>query len=342
LLIGAGADVNSADAAKTTPLQLAAAEGDLSLVRLLIARGADVKHRDWKGDTALHKATTKAVAECLIAHGAEVNRADDDGSIPLHFAANAAVAEALLAAGAHLDQRDKEGETPLLAAAAGEERQERLDVARLLVARGADVGARDSRYGFTALDWAIKNNDAELVHRLLDRGVQQRAASFTSGGEGKAQRKTPLLLAAENGGMEAPNADGSGGPSANRGPTTIARLLLDRGADLSARDEMGKTPLIGAALVGDDVMVPLLIQRGADLEAKDKDGYTALHWAAWNWQTSVVRLLIAHGANVNARNNKGETPLDLARSAARIVGSVEGSKQTPVQLLLDATARKGL
>ena len=43
----------------------------------------------------------------------------------------------------------------------------------------------------------------------------------------------------------------------------------------------------------------LLIDRGADIEAKDPYGYTLLHWAALNKSLDMARLLIEHDANTD-------------------------------------------
>ena len=56
----------------------------------------------------------------------------------------------------------------------------------------------------------------------------------------------------------------------------------------------------------------LLIEGGADVNAKDKDDSTSLHWAAAWGHTGIVALLIAHGADVNAKNKGGEMPLHRA------------------------------
>jgi ankyrin repeat protein len=60
--------------------------------------------------------------------------------------------------------------------------------------------------------------------------------------------------------------------------------------------------LIGAAKHGDSETVTLLLERGADIRAIDD---LALRWAAGNGHTKTVALLLERGANINAKKNQG-------------------------------------
>ena len=298
-LVQAGAKLPLAKA-EGLPLLTASGKGNVALTRLLLTHGADVHQRDYNGNTALHRATNEEVAALLLQNGASVADMNRAGQTPLHTAKTIGIANLLLAHGADINRLDRDGQTPLVNAAGGKplSGDEHLDVARMLVARGADVNAVA---GTSALSGAIETNDPELVHRLLDRGA--------------TIAPTDLLRAAHNGILDTGESDGLG-VWANRGPTTIARLLLERGADANVQDDKGQTPLIVASLNGDDLMLPLLLAHGANINAQDKDGCTALHWAAGNGQTRVVRFLLVHSANPALRDTEGKTALDVARVAA--------------------------
>jgi len=96
------------------------------------------------------------------------------------------------------------------------------------------------------------------------------------------------------------------------GDVARVKKLLEKGADLNARDVSGWTPLHEAALNGRFGIAELLIKHGADLNARDKDGNTPLHIAALNNYADVTELLIKHGADLNAKNGDGSTPLHIA------------------------------
>jgi len=86
----------------------------------------------------------------------------------------------------------------------------------------------------------------------------------------------------------------------------LAKLLIEKGADVNAKDNKGKTPLMHA--IGVD-FVKLLIEKGADVNAKDNNGKTPLmHAIIKNFSEKAI-FLIDKGANVNAKDNNGKTPL---------------------------------
>ena len=74
-----------------------------------------------------------------------------------------------------------------------------------------------------------------------------------------------------------------------------AALLLDRGADVNAKNERGWTPLHLAVRRGYTETAALLLDRGADVNAQDKDGETPLHWATVLGHTDTAELLRSRG-----------------------------------------------
>jgi len=74
----------------------------------------------------------------------------------------------------------------------------------------------------------------------------------------------------------------------------VAKVLLERGADVNAREKDGGTALMCAAKDGNVKSVKFLLEHGADVHIKSNDGNTALDWATGNAQ--VIALLKQAGA----------------------------------------------
>jgi uncharacterized protein len=95
----------------------------------------------------------------------------------------------------------------------------------------------------------------------------------------------------------------------------VARLLIERGADVvaPARNEMKVAPLHAAAAQCERELMKLLLDRGADPNAKQQLDYTPLHASAGRGDVDTARLLIERGADVGAKASDGKTAADLAR-----------------------------
>lgn len=97
-----------------------------------------------------------------------------------------------------------------------------------------------------------------------------------------------------------------------KGQITVARFLLDHGAEVNLRDNSGRTPLYRAAASGNKAMVEFLLSRKADPQIADGDGALPLHESVWLGYKSIVELLLAGGTPVDARTRNGATPLQFA------------------------------
>ena len=76
----------------------------------------------------------------------------------------------------------------------------------------------------------------------------------------------------------------------------MALLLTDGGADVSAADKCGSTPLHDALKYRRAAIARLLRGEGANVSLADKNGSTPLHKAAQNGKEAVARLLMDRGA----------------------------------------------
>lgn len=312
----------------------AAQKGHLFVVWSLVRLNPQlVFSRDRSGDTPLHLAANeghKDVVEFLIAHRAEVNAVDNFGETAL-------------------------SDSILFHAA----------VAKLLLARGADVNAARGAYT-DLLSRAATNGDAELVSMLLARNanIDDSLALNRAGNKAVVELllahgadlhgrdwigRTPLEDAAAGGRVEAmaallvhenkenvmSAASAALQAAAAEGRYHAVEYLLTHGADVNARCYNGNTPLSWAVGYRNLNVAHLLLLHGADVRIPSDDGKTPLHWAAQADDLQMAKLLLEYRANVNASTQNGGTPLHDA--AAR--GSME-----MVKLLLgeraDINARK--
>jgi ankyrin repeat protein len=198
-LLDKGADVKYLLPGGEDYLMRAAERTDPNLVRLLLEKGVDPHRASESGDTALtdsYRYPEQGIARLLISAGADVNAAnttngrvkngpiDSFGITPLMLAAgfdDPAGLSILVKAAVNLDTTDHRHMTALMMAIA----TDRVNPAnvRLLVQDGADVNVKD-RYGETALDWARKYRNPEVI-AILEK------AKATEKGLPPAPRKDP-------------------------------------------------------------------------------------------------------------------------------------------------------
>lgn len=94
-----------------------------------------------------------------------------------------------------------------------------------------------------------------------------------------------------------------------RGNVDVVQSMIASGANVSAKDGGGYSPLFWAAMGDRLEIITILIEAGADVNEGDDDGITPLHQAVVNARLDYVTVLINAGAKVNAENSFGITPL---------------------------------
>ena len=98
---------------------------------------------------------------------------------------------------------------------------------------------------------------------------------------------------------------------------------LAKGAAVDTRDQRGTTLLMHAAAIGSPEAVKLLLDKGADVNAHNELEATPLILAAGSVEKA--RLLIEKGAGVNAQSKLGRTPAHHRRGMRRLCAHREAA-----------------
>jgi ankyrin repeat protein len=263
-----------------TPLNEAARLGHLSLVELLLWKGADVDKPDANARTPVLAAAANGhlgVVDRLIQHGADITKTDSENEgllFSLLFRGHFSAAERLLdKGGIPVDSMTVLGITPLLLAA-------RLNCTRVtsrLLDQGADHALRWKNDGQTAFLRAVNYQSAATVHLFEQRGVADYSAVDNSG-------TSAVHLAARRDNL-----------------SMLRRFLRGHEALALQTDFTGADTLCVAADYGSDSTIPFLISIGFKPDGLGKHciGLTPLSFAAWDGNATTTKLLIKAGANVN-------------------------------------------
>jgi ankyrin repeat protein len=278
------------DADGSSPLHHAAAFGTIDTLKLLIAKGADVKAVNRRKAQPLHWTIGDAVrVKMLLDNGVDPNATTGDGRTALYLATlaenNFDVIQLLLSKGANPNKKSVNGNSVLAAAAA------RGDVRtmRALLAANADVHATAGT-GNTALHAAAMSRSLEAVRLLAERGANVNALN---------KRKLSVLSNA-----------------AMYGSEDIVKYLLAKGAKVNGQDERGYSALMYAAYseATPAAIVKELIARGADLDCTG-EGETAQTLAAKRGDTEVARLLKAAPKTTKLPDHGARTPSSAITAA---------------------------
>ncbi len=96
------------------------------------------------------------------------------------------------------------------------------------------------------------------------------------------------------------------------GRVDFARMLLDNGADVNAKDSTDRTPLHFASDYGYLKLAQFLLDQGANLDAQTSSQSTPLYMASRSGHLEIVQVLLDHGADVNVRGLYYLTPYQAA------------------------------
>lgn len=326
LLLQNGLDPNIKRRGGNTALYMAARNGDLPCVRLLLKHGAAVDVGN--DENVLPHIVATAMGFCdvvqeLINHHAPVNAVYGKPQWrALHAGArgNLKMIQLLKMAGAELDARARYLQnTPLHLAV----ESSHTEAANELVKLGADPDAQ-SMHGRTALFIAVERGDVATAKLLVDLGTNdclkstKGIAAIHKAILSDSLEIVEILLASRypTQNLADLELDTPLHYDARSRNLDILKILLTGLAEPALRNEQERTPLHIAASLGDMETVILLLEYSADPIARDKYEMLPLHLAAANGQATVAELLLSQDADCNATASNGVTPLHLAAAAA--------------------------
>jgi len=268
--------------------------GGLGIVEVLLDYGFSANSRSGHGQTPMqiissHKSSRNDVSEqiaiirTLAAHDADMKALDSNGHTVLHLAVRSSPRpesiSCLIDAGADVDAVDSYGHTALCSAVRIDSRPE---IVSCVVDAGADIKAID-RSGRTVLHLAVIQNNRQITPKDCTKS-SRHSWPLDSKGITNFKKAVPILLNA--------------------------------GADASAQDEDGNTPLHLA--FGKEFLAAVTVLTEEESRLFEDHIRKALR--------PVVQELILHGANLTTKNNDGITAADLINdlsdSIARAFGGV--------------------
>ncbi|KAI1771105.1 ankyrin repeat-containing domain protein [Hypoxylon cercidicola] len=370
-LIQAGAEVNEpqghphGDSRTWTPLAIACRNGFPKTVEALLVGGADANAIGPYGvDTALwFPVIDEPNVECvkiLLRHEANPNH--DLFEIPLlvEMAERSYDSTHLLplcdalfhgVQPINLNAINDAGQTALMIAS----QSGKLDLVQWLLTSGADTNVLDRNNKY-ALYYATRNAHIDVVDALLQKGAKMDLVH--------ASGEEPLLFNAIScpeimrllldSGADANLVSSQGKTALNMasryGMVEVAKILLEKGADINHKDRYGWAPIFDAVgycpnvaltrllaengaemddMVHDETILHLALgedieilktllesRKGFDINTVDKTGLTALHSAVYESDINYMQVLIRAGADLNKPDRDGETPLhDAAQEA---------------------------
>lgn len=277
-----------------TALHYAAIIGHRILAGLLLEesqrRQMDTNPKDIRGLTPLHYAVEQGQVEIthlLLKYGADPRCKDLGGSQPLHYVARREYWPVYGNEDSSLNYSEKV----------------RSQLSTLLIEFGVD-GRDHNMNGMTPLDYAME----QALHDGEDRNFK-------------------MLLEASMKSVLDPTPNRQDTANALQRTTDdwryeMARKILGVGVDIEYRDEYARTRLLRAARTGEVEMVFLLLERGANILAKDEDGNTALHLAVGGLfdspglRLNTVQLLVnACGALLTMRNDLQQVALEIVEDS---------------------------
>ena len=272
-----------------TPLTVAAANGYVEALRLILDRNSPVNAQDRKGRTALISSVLNNKIQCaelLLDYEARADIQDHEGKTALTLASQKfpVLLELLVPKGGHnaIDMQDNTGQTPLMISAENGD----INSTQLLLRHRANTNLQD-KMGRTACMRVMYSMGAKHYLPIADCDIWRDI--------------TNMLV---NNGASANISDKSGTSPlmicAGRGWCGLTDMLLRHQADVNASDKDGITALQLAVEHGHVDVTECLLNHGASVSVLKADGSTLLMTSVKPSQHSLIELLLRHNVPLNS------------------------------------------
>jgi ankyrin repeat protein len=155
---------------------------------------------------------------------------------------------------------------------------------------------KENEHDFELLK-AVREGDDKKIREVLGQNsnvFNAKIGDGTTGTESGVRRWTALHLAARG------------------GHEILAKILLERGADIDEESSTGETALFMAVKAGHGAVAKLLLEGGASVQEKSGQGRTAPHVAARRGHDALARMLLENGANIHEKSRSGDNAFFMA------------------------------
>lgn len=300
-------------------LFLAALKGNVSIIRILLAIGADVNYVKKPLGSALHIAAHDndiSMVEFLIESGINVNLKDSYGWTAVFW--------------------------PCSINFKGDDENVRTKIVERMILNGLNLNDKVNKDDQTLLSWAIINQHPNILSALIDRGVdvnfqhlQENSALpglfIVAACYNNLQIVNLLIQAKVNINAQCDNESTALIYAAKFGYLEIVQRLIAAGANINIQNNKGITALMFAARYGHVEIVQAFIAVGVDVNAQNNTGETALMVAARHGHVEIVKSLITAGADVDLVNHRGENAVSVASEDVLLAYQVALAEQQALQ-----------
>ena len=298
LLVEAGINVDKTNAIHKAAIHVAASAGSWKLVSYLLNKTRQIDLADGDNDTVIHYAcgcrpNLDIIIKVFEKGSCALDKPNASSFRPLHIAAKEGhvdIVSYLLSKRVTYDAMNASKETPLALAC----KQKDSDMIRLLIQHGAQPQLVPATYitpdikqifekkiigTITEFHMAVAKKDLTLIKQLYEKHIIKDKHYTLSDTD---ERSSTALHKA---------CDSQGGNA------ILVQFLLERGAQVSLKNDDGHTPLALACMYGYVPIVKLLLSVAQDIETRDKKDNTPLELACEAERVDIIQLLLEKGAS---------------------------------------------